>query len=187
MLWVSPDPPLRTPDLVLRAFRVEDAPSIVAACKDPDISRFTFMKEGLTEDEATEWIERGNESWSAGHLRFAIVDRVDDRLLGQIGAAVNEQHRSAEAFYWVAPGARRRGVASSALALIADWVFANGVERLWLLVHPENDASSRVAKRCGFVREGVLRAFEPFKGGRPDLVSWSLLPGDPRPIRSGDG
>ena len=187
MLWVSPDPPLQTPDLGLRAFRVEDAPSIVAACNDPDIPRFTFMKDGLTQDEATEWIERGNDSWSAGHLRFAIVDRVDDRLLGQIGAAVNEQHRSAEAFYWVALGARQRGVASSALALIADWVFANGVERLWLLVHPENDASSSVAKRCGFAREGVLRAFEPFKGGRPDLVSWSLLPGDPRPWRSGGG
>ena len=142
------------------------------------------MKDGLTEDEATEWIERGNESWSAGHLRFAIVDRVDDRLLGQIGAAVNEQHRSAEAFYWVAPGARQHGVASSALGLIADWVFAHGVERLSLLVHPENEASSKVAKHCGFVREGVLRAFEPFKGGRPDLVSWSLIPGDPRPWRS---
>jgi RimJ/RimL family protein N-acetyltransferase len=145
------------------------------------------MKDGLTEDEAREWIERGNEWWSAGHPRFAIVDRVDDRLLGQIGAAVNEQHRSAEAFYWVAPGARQRGVASRALALLADWIFANEVERLSLLVHPENEASSRVAERCGFVREGVLRAFEPFKGGRPDLVSWSLLLGDARPWRSSDG
>jgi len=33
----------------------------------------------------------------------------------------------------------------------------------------------------GFSREGVLRSHEPVKGQRPDLVSWSLLPGEPRP------
>jgi RimJ/RimL family protein N-acetyltransferase len=64
---------------------------------------------------------------------------------------------------------------------VADWVFSKGVERLFLLVHPENGPSNRVAERCGFIREGVLRAYEPIKGRRPDLVSWSLLPQDPRP------
>jgi RimJ/RimL family protein N-acetyltransferase len=139
------------------------------------------MKNGLTEIEATEWIERSNESWSSGHPRFAIVDAVDERLLGQVGVAVNEHLRSGEAYYWVARDARRRRVASNALGLVADWVFSKGVERLFLLVHPENAPSHRVAQRCGFTREGVLRAYEPFKGRRPDLMSWSLLPQDPRP------
>jgi RimJ/RimL family protein N-acetyltransferase len=181
MTWAPPDPPLQNAELALRPFRVGDAAAIVAACADPDIPRFTFMKDGLTEIEATEWIERSNEGWSSGHPRFAIVDAVDERLLGQVGVAVNEHLRSGEAYYWVAPDARRRRVASNALGLVADWVFSKGVDRLFLLVHPENAASHRVAQRCGFTREGVLRAYEPFKGRRPDLVSWSLLPQDPRP------
>ena len=177
----APDPPLQAGEIALRQFRVEDAGAVAAACIDPEILRFTFMKDGLTQKEATEWIERSNEWWPTGHPRFAIVDAVEDRVVGQVGAAVNEQQRSAEAYYWVAHEARRRGIAARALALVADWVFLNGVERLFLLVHPENEPSQRVAERCGFTREGVLRAYEPFKGRRPDLVSWSLLPQDPRP------
>jgi RimJ/RimL family protein N-acetyltransferase len=181
MTWVPPDPPLHTAGFALRQFRVDDAGAVVAACVDPDIPRFTFMKDGLTESEAIEWIERSIEWWSSGHPRFAIVDEADKRLLGQVGVAVNEHHRSAEAYYWVVEEARGRGVASGALGLVADWVFSKGVERLFLLVHPENGPSNRVAERCGFIREGVLRAYEPIKGRRPDLVSWSLLPQDPRP------
>ena len=45
----------------------------------------------------------------------------------------------------------------------------------------ENTPSNRLAERLGFSREGVLRSYEPFKGHRPDLASWSLLPHDPRP------
>lgn len=181
MTWDPPDPPLQTAGLALRRFRVDDAGALVAACLDPYIPRFTFMKDGMTESEAIEWIECSNEWWASGHPRFAIVDEADDRLLGQVGVAFYEHHRSAEAYYWVAAEERGRGVASSALGLVADWVFSKGVERLFLLVHPENGPSNRVAERCGFIREGVLRAYEPFKGRRPDLVSWSLLPQDPRP------
>ncbi|HYJ57002.1 MAG TPA: GNAT family protein [Mycobacterium sp.] len=164
----------------MRTFRREDAASIVAACADPEIPRFTFMKEGLNQPEAEEWIEQGNEGWATGFVRFAIVD-VADRLLGQIGFAVNDHYRSAEAFYWLSADARGRGVATRALTLVANWAFDNGIERLFLLIHPENESSHRVAQRCGFSREGVLRAFERFKGQRPDLVSWSLLPSDPGP------
>jgi RimJ/RimL family protein N-acetyltransferase len=179
VLLTPPDPPLRAQEIVLRPFRREDAPSIVTACTDPAIPRFTFMKDGLNLPEAEQWIERGNEGWATGLARFAIVDATD-RLLGQIGIAVNDHYRSAEAFYWLSADARGRGVATRALTLVAGWAFALGIERLFLLVHPENEASHRVAQRCGFSREGVLRAFEVFKGHRPDLVSWSLLPGDSR-------
>jgi RimJ/RimL family protein N-acetyltransferase len=41
-------------------------------------------------------------------------------------------------------------------------------------------ASQRVAARCGFVREGVLRSHMRFKGGRRDTVLHGMLPGDLR-------
>jgi [ribosomal protein S5]-alanine N-acetyltransferase len=178
--WSPPDPPLHAGSIVLRRFRVEDAADVVVACTDADIVRFTFMQEGLTEADAVRWIEQGNEWWPHGHPRFAIADAADDRVLGQVGMAVNERHRSAEAYYWVSPAARRRRVAWTALGLLADWAFAEGLERLFLLIHPENEPSNRLAERLGFTREGLLRSYEPFKGCRPDLVGWSLLPHDPR-------
>ncbi|WP_458691147.1 GNAT family N-acetyltransferase [Nocardia tengchongensis] len=40
-------------------------------------------------------------------------------------------------------------------------------------------ASQRVAERCGFTREGVLRSHMQFKGERRDTVLFSLRPTDP--------
>jgi ribosomal-protein-alanine N-acetyltransferase len=158
---------------------------VAAACRDPEILRFTFMKDGLTEAEAVEWILRRNTRWADGHPLFAIVDADDDRLLGQVGLNVNARHISAEGHYWVTASARQRRVASRALGLVADWGFSKGIQRLFLVIHPENVASNRLAERMGFTREGVLRSYEPVKDQRPDLVSWSLLPGDPRPWHRG--
>lgn len=181
MPLAPPDPPLATERFVLRPFRPDDAADVVAACTDPDIVRFTFMQEGLTEDGALAWISRVTEHWAKGHPRFAIAAADDDRVLGQVGIAIDEQRISAEGYYWVSPGARRRGIAADALALVAGWAFDQGIQRLVLLIEPGNEVSSRLAAKLGFTREGVLRSYEPFKGGRPDLVSWSLLPDDPRP------
>ena len=78
-------------------------------------------------------------------------------------------------------GARGRGIATHATRLMAGWAFDTlGVTRLELTCGPDNVASQRVAQRCGFVREGVLRAHLPFKGGRRDTVMFSLLPGELR-------
>ena len=181
MEWYPPEPRLEAEGLALRPFRADDAPGVVAACRDSSILRFTFMQDGLTEAEAAEWIAGSNKRWADGYPRFAIVDPDDDRLLGQVGLNVNPRHVSAEGHYWVTASDRQRGVASRALGLVADWGFSNGIHRLFLVIHPENVASNRLAAKLGFTREGVLRSYEPIKGQRPDLVSWSLLPDDPRP------
>lgn len=167
--------------IALRPFEVTDAAAVADACRDPAILRFTFMQDGLTEAGAVEWINRSNERWADGYPRFAIVHPEHGRLLGQVGLNVNERHVSAEGHYWVKASDRQRGVASRALGMVADWGFSNGIERLFLVIHPENVASNRLAESMGFIREGVLRSYEPIKGRRPDLVSWSLLPADPRP------
>lgn len=183
MEWTPPDPPLSTSSVVLRPFEHGDAAVVVKACRDERIVRFTFMQEGTDESGAVAWIDRSNEWWPHGMPRFAIVEARSEEVVGQIGLAVNAHHRSAEAYYWVLPEQRGWGIASAALGLVTDWAFGNGVERLYLLVHLKNEDSNGLAGRMGFTREGVLRAYEPFKGQRPDLVSWSLLPSDERPWR----
>ena len=52
--------------------------------------------------------------------------------------------------------------------------------RLELLISIENEASKRVAVKCGYVREGVLRSLHVQKGVREDLEMWSCLPSDDR-------
>ncbi len=65
---------------------------------------------------------------------------------------------------------------------VTDWALDGlGLARVELHIDPENAASLRVAERCGYIREGMLRSVH-FKGDqRGDAVIYSLLPGDPRP------
>ena len=83
--------------------------------------------------------------------------------------------------YWLAPEARGRGVATHAVRLLARWAFAElGLARLELTCGPDNEASQRVAERCGFVRGSLLRSRITFKGARRDTVIYSLLRGELR-------
>ena len=79
--------------------------------------------------------------------------------------------REAEAGYIVAPSARGRGVASRALTLLTDWALDElALERVELRITVENEPSIRVAEKCGYEREGVLRSVH-FKQGRRNNVA----------------
>ena len=179
MSLVPPEPPLSGTRVTLRPFRRGDAAAVAAACSDPEIPRFTMMPADLTEGQAVEWIERGLEWWSRGVARFAIVTGADDVCRGQIGLQLDTASRRAEAFYWLERGARGSGLASEALDLVTRWAFRDlAAVRVQLVTHLDNVASQRVAERTGFVREGVLRAWEPVKDAQPDVVMYSRLAGD---------
>jgi RimJ/RimL family protein N-acetyltransferase len=176
----DPDPPLGDGTVRLRWLRDDDARAVVAACRDPEIPRWTFMQERLTPKGAAAWIERANRLRASGAAaRFAIVGADDDRFLGQVGVRIDWLRVSGETFYWVAAAARRRGVAVTALGLVSRWALGSlGLQRLELFTDPRNRASQRVAERAGYVREGTLRSYQPFKGRRMDAVVFSLLPTD---------
>jgi RimJ/RimL family protein N-acetyltransferase len=107
--------------------------------------------------------------------------RADDVLGGASLYAVELAERRAAVGYWLAPHARGRGVATCATRLLARWGFDRlGLERLELTCGPDNVASQRVAERCGFTREGVLRSHLRYKSGRRDSVVYGLLPGELR-------
>lgn len=177
-----PDPELAGERIALRPFRIDDAADIAAACQDPDIPRFTFMPEAMTEAQAERYIERRLEQWNDGLHTFAITSPPADRCVGQIGIRLEFQHRRAEIFYWLERSARGQGLATDALELVTRWAFADhDIVRAHLITHLDNPASQRVAERCGFQREGVLRAWEPIRDDQPDVVMWSRLASDSSP------
>ena len=146
---------------------------------DPAVVRYTRMPAEPAPGFPQAWLERYEEGRRDGTREaFAIVD--DGRTVGFAGAvAIEPAAATAELGYVVAATARGRGVAAQALALLTDWGFAElGAERLELLISVENEASKRVAARCGYQREGVLRSFFVKPGLREDMELWSRLPTD---------
>lgn len=185
---VPPDPPLVGARVALRPFRAGDAAAVAESCRDPEIPRFTMMPEGLTDDQARQWIARGLEWWRQGVARLAVTVPPSDECVGQVGLQFDFAARRAEAFYWLDRRVRGRGLATEALDLVSEWAYRDhGIVRLQLVTHLDNVRSHAVAQRCGFRREGVLRAWEPVKDEQPDVVMWSRLASDPAPDRRQHG
>lgn len=100
----------------------------------------------------------------------AIIDLASDRLLG-----TSQFYRAAPCIHGVELGYiihdradRDRGFASQAVRLLSDYLFAQqpNVYRQQLMIEVWNTASWKLAERCGFVREGLLRS-SGFGAGDP--------------------
>jgi RimJ/RimL family protein N-acetyltransferase len=180
-----PTPPLADEVVLLRPWREADLPGKLMAFSDAVVQRFSWPGTApYTEADARTYFAEQQEARLLGEeLSFAFAEPQNKDVVlggGSLYDVALEQGRAAVG-YWLAGEARGRGVATHAVRLVAQWVFAElGLARLELTCGPDNEASQRVAERCGFTREGVLRSHIPFKGGRRDTVVFSLLPGELR-------
>ena len=169
-------------DLRLEPFGEAHLEALQPLLADPDVHRFTRVPVPVPADFAETWLEAYERGRGDGTREaFAVVDRTTGAFLGlALAPHIDPPTRTAELGYVVSPAARGRGVATEALRLLTEWAFATlGALRLELLISAENEASKRVAARCGYVREGVLRSIHVKDGLREDAEIWSRLPSDP--------
>jgi RimJ/RimL family protein N-acetyltransferase len=176
---VLPGDPLIESETALRAWRDSDLEPLVAACQDPEISRWTRVPYPYGSSDARAYLLQRHDSLHAGIAApFAIVSSADrDHLLGSISLMrFSWQHARAEVGYWLAKDARGQGHTTRAVRLVTAWGFRSlGLQRIDLMAATENPASQRVAERCGFTREAVLRSYLQGKEGRQDMVAFGLL------------
>jgi len=108
-------------------------------------------------------------------LPFTIT--LDDRMAGQItvGNVVRASLRSAWIGYWVSSEVTRGGVATAAVALVADHAFgSSGLHRLEATVRPENTASIRVLTKAGFRQEGLFERYLDVAGAWRDHYCFAV-------------
>jgi RimJ/RimL family protein N-acetyltransferase len=163
-------------DLVeLRHWRPADAAQVFRICQDPDIQRWTAVPVPYTEADAAGFVGAGDDA------SFAVIDRASGQLAGSMG--VLRFHEGVAAVgYWTAPAMRGAGRTAEALRLITEWCFTvHGCARVELVADVGNAGSRAVARRAGFVEEGVLRARMRHRDQRIDVVMCSRLPTDPVP------
>jgi len=167
----TPQPTLTDGVVTLRAWRPDDAPAVFAACQDPEIPRFVPIPQPYTLEDASWFVAHSREDSATGpSAHFAITDAASGVLLGAIsrhGPTAPIRHR-AMVGYWLAPAARGRGVATGAVRLLVDWTFqTTDVIRMELYTDVANERSGRVALRAGFEFEGIRRAWDLDRDGRP--------------------
>ena len=151
--------------------------------RDPEVQRFTRVPVPTPPGWIDTWLsfyEVGREEGT--REGFAIEDAAGTFLGLAFAVRIDADEATAELGYVVAPAARGRGVASRALTDLTEWVFAErAMVRAELRISVANEASKRVAERCGYAREGVLRSMYVKPGMRDDLELWSRLATDPGP------
>ncbi len=178
-----PGEPLLDRATALRPWRDSDLGSLVAACQDPEIARWTRVPRDYGEADGRAFLlARYDLAFAGLAAPFAIVRAPDGVLLGSISLMrIAWEHERAEVGYWLARAARGAGHATRAVRLICAWGFAAlALERIDLLAATGNPASQRVAQRTGFTREAVLRSYMRSSFERLDMVAFGLLAAEPR-------
>ena len=145
-------PTLRDGDLVLRPKRLDDADAITAACQDPEIQRWTFVPSPYTRADAEAFLRSSVEEEAAGKSAGFLAVDAEDRLLGSFSVMeLDLEAGYGEIGYWVAAGARGRGIATRGVRLLAEWAREElGLTRIDVLPHKDNAPSRRVAEKAGF-------------------------------------
>ncbi|PWD50787.1 GNAT family N-acetyltransferase [Serinibacter arcticus] len=167
---------------LLRPWRPDDAAELrTAVATSPDLVTQLPVLDLTTEDGCRTFIDTQLAPEAEDGATLAIT--VAGTAVGSVGiSAIDRRHGTAWLSYWVTTAARGKGLATAALATIADRAIDNhGLFRLELGHRVNNPSSCSVATRAGFVAEGVERAKLSYDGERFDVETHSRLRTDPWP------
>jgi ribosomal-protein-alanine N-acetyltransferase len=141
--------------VVLRPWRRDDVPALVAAYEDPGIAFWHHRT--LDDTEAAGFVDATADAWRAESDAEWAVTR-DDDVLGRVALrGIALEIGQAEVSYWTVPSARGAGVARGALDRVASWALDEvGFWRLVVSHSTRNEASCRVATAAAFPHEATL-------------------------------
>jgi RimJ/RimL family protein N-acetyltransferase len=184
---MSTQPEIVAGDLVLRAWRPRDAEALVRAWADPEIRRWGRYGAATPErDTVGQWLDWNRRQWEYG-LRAGFAICPAGRDAGEVAGsiALRDYARTAthpghvgdtgEIGYWIVPGWRGRGIATSSVEALTRWAFGAvnagglGLRRIELKHSVRNPGSCRVAAKSGYVHEATMReSFRYADGARHD-------------------
>lgn len=151
----------------LRAFRaddrLDDRPALVEAFADPAMRQFVPHYRLDTVRQAGEYIAARERGWAEDdRASWAVAEPTTGGLIGEVGLKnLSRGDGVGEAAVWVHPGARRRGIAESALAAAVRFGFgALDLTQVDYVCEDDNKASAALAARCGFRHAGPTKSVD---------------------------
>ena len=183
-------PALETSRLRLREITLQDAPALFAIHGDAALMRW-FGFDPLPDLTAAENLVKVFAAWRTQAnpgTRWGIQLKHDPLLLGSCGLyGWNRNWRKCTIGYELAAHVQSRGYMQEALCVMIDWGFDKmKLNRIEAEIHPDNQASLRLAAKLGFVKEGLLRQAGRWDGRYHDLLQYSLLRSEWLPLLDAD-
>lgn len=145
----------------IREWKVDDAEELSVLLNNKSI--LDNLRDGLpfpyTQDDAKIFIQSMLNCDKNSVFAFAI--EYSGKLVGSIGVfrQTNIHFRTAELGYYIGENFWNKGIATSAISQVCDYVFINtDIIRIYAEPFVRNKASCRVLEKCGFICEGTLIA-----------------------------
>jgi len=160
----------------LRSLGIADAPALQRHADDPAVANNLFdgFPSPYTLATAEQWC---NTMCREPAFGFVWGIEVAGEVIGCISVRPDAgwMRCNAEVGYWIGRAHWRRGITSEALGLVGAWAWANlpEVTRLYAPIFARNAASQAVARRCGYLLEGVLRQSLIKNGQVIDRALWA--------------
>jgi ribosomal-protein-serine acetyltransferase len=176
---------IETRRLIIKKHTVADADAMFKLL-DLDRKRLGqflhFVPLMLSVSDQRKFITRSRREWlSKESFSYGIFLREDGTFIGNIGVhTIHWAHDSFELGYWLGRDFEGHGYISEAVTALAAKGFAMGFHRVEIHCDPRNLKSRKVARRCGFMKEGILRGQRKVGGIYRDTVVFSLLANDAR-------
>ena len=98
-----------------------------------------------------------------------------ENFIGQItlGGIIFGALRGAHIGYWIDQRFANRGLTSRAVNMLTDFAFNNlKLHRIEINIRPENEASKKVAEKCGYEFESLRPKFLHIDGAWRDHLSY---------------
>ena len=172
----------KTDRFVLRPFRRRDIDALYRAVRtsQTELARFLpWATRTYTRASAASFVKESIQSWREARAYDFAIRRPDrgGRHIGNVSIwHVSRTFRSGEIGYWIRTEETGLGIATEVTRAAVQIGFEElNMHRLILRIALGNSPSERIARKLGFVREGVLR--EEIKVGNRwlDHSVWGLL------------
>src|SRR6516225_10673477 len=169
---------LMTERLVLRPWRVDDAPAALRAYGDDDVARWLAPAMDRVRDEAAmrvvlqQWVaEDARMLTPAG--RWAVELRGDGQLVGGATLLPLPPDDEFEIGWQLRPDAWGHGYATETGIAMARWAFTQGIDQVIALVRPANTRATATARRIGMEWVGETEKYHNLR-----LQEYRLTPAD---------
>ena len=164
-ITLTVEPTATAPALTLRPWQDSDIPAIVAAYRDEAMRRWLVSSIG-DEDQARAMLARQDAGWADDTCLSWAIEK-EGTVVGHfhIKAANPPETLATGLGYWTVAEARGTGIASRCVKTATEWLFSGQdimpADEVELLHTVGNEASCRVARKCGYVLESVLAPLPP--------------------------
>ena len=168
----------------LEPYRISDIDRLYQAVRESVTEMSPWMPwchVAYSIEESQAWVESRAEAWKKGtQYDFVITDARDGSFLGGCGLShIDQANQIANLGYWVKTSRAKRGVASAAVRLLAQFGLGKlKLNRIEITAAVGNKASQRVAEKVGARREGILRNRIVVHDRVYDAVMFSVIPED---------